>query len=262
MARASLCSARSAAAANAIVGCGVTLVVLIFYSGCNRPSAAASTAQGGSAVQRRTQVLHEECAITASSAERLDANGDGRADITIVRERGGREQCRAADINFDGVVDTWSYNGPDGQLRRREFDFDRDGQIDEIAIYKFGVVRQKQRATTSVGRLDTWEYYNDGVLTRAERDSDGDDLVDQWWEYAQSGCPLMHSDANRDGKPDPGTTIDYCKDTGYVPPERQNYRQVESPDFRRSDAVPTETEVKEVDGADEAKPKPPAKEKK
>jgi len=228
------------------------LMGLAFYCGCNKPSAAPEAPEN-QVTQRRTQILHEDCNLTAPGAERLDANGDGRADITIVRA-GGRELCRAADINFDGVVDTWSYYEASGQLRRREHDFDRDGQIDEIAIYKFGAVRQRQRATTSVGRLDTWEYYNDGVLTRAERDSDGDDVVDQWWEYRQPGCPLMHSDANRDGRPDVGTTIDYCKETGYVPPERQNYRQVESPDFRRSDAVPTETDVTEVEGEGEAKP--------
>ncbi|HVJ20342.1 MAG TPA: hypothetical protein VM686_33230 [Polyangiaceae bacterium] len=238
-------------------GLGALVFFLVFYSGCNRPSAPAE-APDDAAPQRRNQVLHEECQITSPGAERLDANGDGRADITIVRAQ-GREVCRAADINFDGVVDTWSYSDPSGQLRRREHDFDRDGQIDEIAIYQLGVVRQKQRATTSVGRLDTWEYYNNGVLTRADRDSDGDGVIDQWWEFNQPGCPLMHADANRDGKPDVGTTIDYCKETGYVPPERQSYRQAESPDFQRSDAVPTETDVTEVQGAGEAKPPEPKK---
>jgi hypothetical protein len=209
------------------------------------PSQAANTPNEGD-TKRRTRVLHEECDIASAGSERLDANGDGRADITIVRAQ-GRELCRAVDINFDGVVDTWSYMNPAGQLRRREHDFDRDGQIDEISIYAAGVVVRKQRATTNVGRLDTWEYYENGTLVRAERDSDGDETVDQWWEYTRAGCPLMHSDANRDGKPDPGTTIDYCKDTGYVPPERQSYRQPESPDFQRSDAVPTETDVTEVE---------------
>jgi hypothetical protein len=221
----------------------------------------AQSANGAdeSQAHRKTQVLHEECNIESPSSERLDANADGRADITIVRAQ-GRELCRAVDINFDGVVDTWSYQNPAGQLRRREHDFDRDGQIDEIAIYAAGVVVRKQRATTNVGKLDTWEYYENGALVRAERDSDGDEAVDQWWEYQRADCPLMHSDANRDGKPDPGTTIDYCKQTGYVPPERQSYRQTESPDFQRSDAVPTETDVTEVEV--QKQPPPPAKEPK
>src|SRR5688572_4656933 len=234
MARASLRFERSPVASG---GWGVALAVAIICCSCNQSGSSAKTSDDGRP-KRDTRVLHEECDLEASAAERLDANGDGRADMTIVR-KGSRELCRAADINFDGVVDTWSYSDPSGQLRRREHDFDRDGQIDEIAIYKFGAVRQRQRATTSTGKLDTWEYYNDGVLTRAERDSDGDDTIDQWWEYRSPGCPLMHSDANRDGRPDVGTTIDYCKETGYVPPERQNYRQAESPDFQRKDAMPT-----------------------
>jgi hypothetical protein len=240
----------------AVRGGSVPLLLLVFYCGCNPPGPAK--AADGATAQRKTQILHEECKIADPAAERLDANGDGRADITIVRQ-GGREVCRAADINFDGVVDTWSYRDPTGKLRRREHDFDRDGQIDEISIYQAGVVREKQRATTNAGRLDTWEFYQNGALVRTERDSDGDDAVDQWWEYTQAGCPLMHSDANHDGKPDAGTTIDYCKETGYVPPERQSYRQTESPDFKRSDAVPTETDVTEVETAP---PPPPVKEPK
>jgi hypothetical protein len=110
-------------------------------------------------------------------------------------------------------------------------------------------VAEKQRATTVAGRLDTWEFYTNGALARTERDSDGDRRVDQWWEYTSAGCPMMHSDVNRDGRPDVGTTIDYCKETGYVPPERQDHRTVQSPDFQRSEALPTETEVREVEPA-------------
>ncbi len=229
--------------------------MVIFCLSCNSPGAGAKGAddQGD---RRDTRVTHEACAIESGGAERLDANGDRRADITIVREA-GRELCRAADINFDGIVDAWSFKDATGRVRRREYDFDRDGKIDEIDLYQLGVLQQRQRATNTAGLLDTWEFYIDGRLTRTERDSDGDQVVDQWWEYPQPGCPLMHADANRDGKPDPGATIDYCKETGYVPPERQTYRQAESPDFNRSEALPTETENKEG----EAEPPPPPADK-
>ncbi len=223
-----------------------------FCFGCNKSGPGADDAsQAGT--RRSTTIVHEECDLAASSAERLDANGDGRADITIVRED-GREVCRAADINFDGVVDTWTYLDGAGQLRRRELDFDRDGKIDEIATFRSGVVVEKHRSTSGLAQLDTWEFYTNGTLARTERDSDGDERVDQWWEYGGNGCPMMHSDANRDGKPDVGTTIDYCKETGYVPPERQDYRQTTSPDFQRTEALPTETEVQTAEPpADAAK---------
>jgi hypothetical protein len=153
-------------------------------------------------------------------------------------------------------VDTWTYFDASGKVRRREFDFDRDGKIDEIALYSGGVVIEKHRSTSGLGQLDTWEFYKNGTLARTERDSDGDERVDQWWEYGDNGCPMMHSDANRDGKPDVGTTIDYCKETGYVPPERQDYRQATSPDFQRTEALPTETEVQEGEPPSDATKKP------
>jgi hypothetical protein len=186
--------------------------------------------------------------------EHLDANGDGRADVTIVKE-GGREVCRAVDLNLDGRVDVWAYMDDRGQLRRREYDFDRDGAIDQIVTYQGGVPTASQRATLLANRLDTWDYYQNGMLARTERDSDSDARVDQWWEYPKPGCPLIHSDANQDGKPDPGTTIDYCKETGYVPPERQYYRQAEGPNFRDQLGTPTEVENREVDAPAEAAPK-------
>lgn len=227
-------------------------VVLVgFCLGCNKSGPGAESATQAGA-RRSTEIVHEECDIASSSAERLDANGDGRADITIVRDN-GREVCRAVDLNFDGVIDTWSYFDQAGQLRRREFDFDRDGRIDEIAIFRAGIPVEKHRSASGLGKLDTWDFYENGVLARTERDSDGDGRVDQWWEYGRDGCPMMHSDANRDGRPDVGTTIDYCKETGYTPPARQDYRQPTSPDFQRRDSLPTETESKEVpSGAEQA----------
>ena len=65
---------------------------------------------------------------------------------------------------------------------------------------------------------------------RTERDSNGDGVIDQWWEYPKPGCPLIHADMNNDGRPDPGATIDYCKETGYVPPDRADKAPV-SPTF-------------------------------
>jgi hypothetical protein len=194
------------------------VILVSFCLGCNKAGPGAEGADSSGA-RRSTEIVHEECDLASSSAERLDANGDGRADITIVREN-GREIC------------------------------------DEIALYSGGVVIEKHRSTSGLGQLDTWEFYKNGTLARTERDSDGDERVDQWWEYGDNGCPMMHSDANRDGKPDVGTTIDYCKETGYVPPERQDYRQATSPDFQRTEALPTETEVQEGEPPSDATKKP------
>jgi hypothetical protein len=214
-----------------------SLALLCF--GCNSEPNARSAADAGRG--RDTRVVHEACDTSSASAERLDANGDGKPEVVILKKN-GRPLCQAADLNLDGRFDVYVYYDGSGQLRRREYDFDHDGAIDEIIQYRAGVPVQSERATLLANRLDTWDTYQNGVLARTERDSDADAVVDQWWEYPKPGCPMIHTDANHDGKPDPGTTIDYCKETGYVPPERQYYQQAKGPDFQEPTATPTEVE--------------------
>ena len=220
--------------------------VLLASLQCACSSNSGAKTAAAAAEPRDTRIQHEDCDVNSSSAERLDANGDGKTDVTIVRD-GSREVCRAVDLNFDGVIDSWVYYDGSGQVRRRESDYDRDGRIDEITTYKGGVISEKQRATMLANHIDTWEFYTGGKLARSERDSDGNQVVDQWWEYPKDGCPIIHADVNSDGQPDPGASVDYCKETGYVPPERQDYRKVESPNFQQGGtALPTEVESKDV----------------
>lgn len=210
--------------------------------GCSGSASRATGPEGG--VQRNTEIVHEACDTASSAAKRLDANRDGQPDIVIVTDQ-GREHCRALDLNLDGTFDSWVYYGSDGRVRRRESDYDRDGQVDEVILFRAGAIAEKHRATMLTGKLDTWEFYQSGRLARTERDSNGDSRVDQWWEYATPGCPTIHADVNGDGRPDPGASVDYCKETGYVPPERQGFRQAESRSFEPSSAVPTEVESKQ-----------------
>jgi len=208
------------------------LAVATFQHGCSQ---VGSRSADDVVVERETEIVHEDCDVESDRSERLDANGDGKADVTIVRI-GNRELCRALDLNFDGIADSWIYLEDNGlHTRRRERDYDRDGRIDEIALFKNGELVEKQLATLMTNRLDTWEYYARGRLVRTERDSDGDRLVDQWWEYRQPGCPMIHADANRDGRPDPEISVDYCRETGYVPPERTDGQRV-GPTFEQSTA--------------------------
>lgn len=197
---------------------GLLLVAAVPVAGCGGGQAQARIPEG--ATQRDTSIEHEACAIDGNDVERIDADGDGRPDIFIVRS-GGHEVCRAVDLNLDGVIDRWTYFDADGRPRRQESDYDRDGRIDEIALFRDGVVVERQRATSLVDRLDTWQFYEKGELVRVERDANGDGIIDQWWEYPSPECPLIHVDVNNDGRPDPGASIDSCKDLGHVPPVRQ-----------------------------------------
>jgi hypothetical protein len=188
---------------------------------CAGAGAEPKTANSSGLTPRDTRIVHEECPIDESGVVAEDVNGDGRPDRRTVSV-GGRVVCRALDFNFDGLgEDSISFDAR-GPVRRRESDYDRDGRIDEVASYRDGALVERDRATTLSGKLDTWQHYQNGKLASAERDSNGDEYVDQWWEYPDhrsADCPLIHSDVNGDGRPDPGATVDVCKDQ-YVPAGR------------------------------------------
>ncbi len=184
--------------------------------GCAKKTTEVNSAEDARQF-RETELALETCDVQAKDADRVDANGDGQPEIIRVLS-GQKELCRTVDLNFDGKVDRTTFFDEGGQQRRTESDFDRDGVVDEIAFYEKGVLTEKHRMTTMDGKLDTWEFFKEGKLARTERDEDGDGVIDQWWEYPSRGCPLIHMDADGDGRPDPGASIDYCKETGYAPP--------------------------------------------
>ncbi|MCB9590957.1 MAG: hypothetical protein H6718_36470 [Polyangiaceae bacterium] len=227
---------------------------------CSASVSSASSPDGDGVQRRDTAIVHEDCDL--DKGQKTDVNGDGRPDITIVRS-GATEVCRAVDLNFDGKIDAWVYRDGSGQVRRRESDYDRDGRVDEISTYQGGLLKEQQRATTLGGKLDTWHFFEAGKLVRTERDSDGDAVIDQWWEYPtpdKPECPLIHSDVDGDGRPDPGATVDVCAQpgSGYVPPERSAPGKT-GPKFEQSGQgdVPVEMEKKEGEG----EAPPPSEEK-
>ena len=226
---------------------GLASAAAVALVACGGGAGSTGPNQPGEVTHRDIRIVHQDCPIDSGGAEKLNLGGDARPDVVIVKS-GGREVCRALDMNFDGVWDSWVYRDPAGAVVRRENDYDRDGRVDEIAIYRGGVLTEKQRATTLVGRLDTWHFYNAGALARTERDSDGDTQIDQWWEYPKSDrldCPLIHSDVDGDGHPDPGATVDVCgESSGYVPPEKGDKGSSTSFDRGPGGALPTEVEEK------------------
>ena len=178
----------------------------------------ADTAQPASA-ERRLDIVHEPCDVESGSAQKTDVNGDGSPDIIKVMS-GGKEVCRAVDLNFDRIKDAFIYFDAAGNERRRESDFDKDGRPDEIAIREGGVLVRKELETNFDMKIDTWETYVNGRLASAERDSDADGIIDEWWDYNRPdkpNCAIVVTDKNQDAEPDPDTAVDMCGE-GYKPP--------------------------------------------
>jgi hypothetical protein len=160
---------------------------------------------------RSTSIAHEECNEGGHHVDMLDVTNDGKPDIKRVTD-GSREICRITDLNHDGHPDLFEYFDGSGQLRRREFDFDDNGVVNQIDIYENGKLVRREADTTNQGRIDTWDTFDPGTGARVkrERDSTGDGRLDQWWSY--QGDPknpkiTIAMDKTGDGQPDLDATI-------------------------------------------------------
>jgi hypothetical protein len=208
------------------------------------------------ATVRETEVDHAACDVDSASAEAIDVNADGTADLTIVRV-GGKETCRASDLNFDGKIDAWAYTDAAGRPSRRESDFDWDGKIDEIAIYKNGQLVEMRRSMQVPGRIDTWHYYEGGVRARSERDSNGDAVVDQWWTHnpARPECPVVRTDTTGAGVPTEGATVNLCGDQTEL--EQLTQTAAKQHTFQQTGVTPSGT-TESAAPAEPSKPAEPA----
>src|SRR4051812_45722766 len=97
-------------------------------AGCGGDQGAPQTA-ADARIRRPTAIVLEQCSIEGAGVDRLDADGDGKPEISR-RMSGKLESCRVADLNFDGKPDRTTYFDEAGHIRRIETDFDRDGGVD------------------------------------------------------------------------------------------------------------------------------------
>ena len=197
------------------------LASLLHVAACSSAEAEADKAKSPAAggEKRDTTIVHEPCDTESSETVKVDVKGNGTPAIYHVM-KGGKEVCRAVDLNMDGKIDVFIYYDDQGRERRREQDFDRDGRADEITIYENGQIKLKLRETNYDDKIDTWDYYENGRLVKRERDTDGDGIIDQWWQFNNPNnpkCAIVASDRNADGKPDPDSVVDLCGESYGAP---------------------------------------------
>jgi len=158
---------------------------------------------------RSEAIEHEACKEAGNKVSVFDANGDGKPDIRRVYDNGtGKEVCRITDLNYDGKPDMFQYFDRNGQLRRREADYDGDGVVEALEYYENGKLARRELDISGQHRLDTWDFFDpaSGKRTKRERDTDGDGRVDQWWAWNGDQVTIAF-DKNNDGKPDPNDTM-------------------------------------------------------
>jgi hypothetical protein len=155
------------------------------------------------------KIDHEACDEAGHRVETMDANGDGKPDVSRVYDKtSGKELCRITDLDRDGKPDMFEYYDSNGDMRRREADYDTTGVINAIELFDHGKLVLRELDTTGQHRIDTWDYFDpaSGKRTHRERDSTNDGKVDQWWTWDGDKVTIS-MDRNGDGKPDPDDTV-------------------------------------------------------
>jgi hypothetical protein len=194
-----------------------TLATLLPNAGCGGGTAdngGGAKSPTGSAHPDRPS--HEPCGGSQGQVASVDANGDGKPDITRVTDH-GREVCRSVDLDHDGKPDLYEYFDSSGEIRRREFCYDQTGTVNAIEIYEGGKLARREYDIGGQHKIDTWDWFDpNGPIDpktgrpphpiRRERDTKGSGQVDQWWTWNGDQVTIAF-DKSGEGKPDPETAV-------------------------------------------------------
>jgi hypothetical protein len=213
---------------NSRSACGTALVVSGLIAGaCGSPEKPSPVA-GTHVAQRSESIEHEKCDTSGSRVESFDTNGDGKPDVQRVYDGAKHELCRVADLNHDGRPDLYEYFDNDGAIRRREFCYGDNGEVNAVETYQAGRLVERAYDTTGQNKIDTWDWFDPNAPVdaktgrpvhpiRRERDVHGGGVVDQWWTWEGEKVTIA-TDRNGDGKPDPGSVMMIGGDDAGVEP--------------------------------------------
>jgi hypothetical protein len=83
------------------------------------------------------------------------------------------------DVDEDGRIDYVLVNTARGLPEHEEFDYNRDGTMDDFLYYQDGLAAREEIDSDYDGKIDIWVYLAEGkYIVRWERDLDGDGKPD------------------------------------------------------------------------------------
>ncbi len=107
------------------------------------------------------------CGAPGVRLVQFDLDGDGKTDVWKLHEpnpSGGGDYvaCKKVDMDRDGSYDYWVAYTPTGTMLYEAFDFDFDGQFDQLTIYDpaTGIKTEVRRDTDADGHYDIIETYD------------------------------------------------------------------------------------------------------
>jgi hypothetical protein len=196
----------------------IGLLLTLAFAACGADSKTSGAGAKAPAGARTETLEHEDCPEGGNRVDALDTNGDGKADIKRVFDKGsGHELCRIVDLNHDGKPDLYEYFDAAGTVRRREFCYDDTGVVNAVEHYENGKLARREYDADGQYRVDTWDFFDTSVPpdpktgrpahpARRERDTTGDGHVNQWWTWNGNKVTIA-VDSTGDGKPDPESAL-------------------------------------------------------
>jgi hypothetical protein len=122
--------------------------------------------------------------ILSAAAYGLDAKAGGSSPEPAARAPAAGITAVDTDSDGDGLVDYIVFFLRSGQKEHEEFDYDRDGKMDDYLYYAEGLAVREEIDSDFDGKIDIWVFLSGGkYIRRYERDLDGDGKPDVVKDY-------------------------------------------------------------------------------
>lgn len=116
-------------------------------------------------------------AILPSAVHGLDAKAGGQSPSVGMT-------VADTDSDGDGLADYSVYFLKSGQKEHEEFDYNRDGEMDDFIYYADGMIVREEIDSDFDGKVDIWVFLSGGkYIKKYERDLDGDGKPDIVKDY-------------------------------------------------------------------------------